>query len=368
MNPPLRVPGRHTPLETYRALLDQGSIREDSEQIRVVNELDRLWHALQSAPRPGLLDRLRRSSSPRVEGLYLWGGVGRGKTWLMDLFLATLKQHRATRAHFHRFMARVHEGLHRYGSERDPLNLIASEWAKDCDVLCFDEFFVSDIADAMILGGLLEALLNEGIVLVATSNVQPDDLYRDGLQRARFLPAIDRIKRHCQVLELGGNRDHRLRILERTGVFQAMADPDSRQRMEQRFERFSGGEDLGRRFKVNGRNFLARRRGLGVVWFDFTELCRKARGSIDYIEIARGFNTVLVSDVPRMDDSAVDAARRFIALVDEFYDRNVKLVLSAEDQPRNLYQGQRLQFEFQRTWSRLEEMQSHNYLARPHLP
>lgn len=368
MNPPLRLPGRRTPLEIYHSLREAGGIEDDPEQALVVAELDRLWHALQARGRPAWHRPWRRPASKPVQGIYLWGGVGRGKTWLMDLFLENLPAQRATRAHFHRFMARVHEALARHGSVRDPLALIAREWASGCDVLCFDEFFVSDIADAMLIGGLLKALLDEGIILVATSNVHPDELYRDGLQRARFLPAIDCIKQHCRVTEIAGDRDHRLRILEHTGVFQSSLEPDSDRLMEQRYDWFSGGKDLDRHFQVNGRDFEARRRGLGIVWFDFDELCRKARSAIDYIEIARGFNTVLFSAVPVLDDTSVDAVRRFIALVDEFYDRNVKLIISAAGPPQQLYTGQRLQFEFQRTWSRLTEMQSHDYLAKPHVP
>jgi cell division protein ZapE len=234
--------------------------------------------------------------------------------------------------------------------------------------LCFDEFFVSDIADAMLLGGLLTALFEENVVLVTTSNVHPDDLYRDGLQRARFLPAIESIKRHCRVVELDGERDHRLRLLESAGVYHRSDEPGSEGRMEQRFEQFSGGEDLDRDFLINGRKFRARRRGVDVVWLDFSELCEKPRSALDYIEIARDFNTVLISDLPQMGDPQSDVARRFITLVDELYDRNVKLIMSAATGPDLIYTGERLAFEFQRTRSRLGEMQSHDYLARPHLP
>jgi cell division protein ZapE len=331
-------------------------------------QLDQLWRALETTPQTGLLKRLGLRNHMPARGIYLWGGVGRGKTMLMDLLLASLSSPRKTRAHFHRFMARVHESLQRHASVRNPLREVAREWSRECDVLCFDEFFVTDIADAMLLGGLLEALLEEGVTLVATSNVHPDDLYKDGLQRARFLPAIECIKRHCQVLELGGSQDHRLRILERNGVFQPTLGPGSVAWMERAYERFSGGQDLSPSFKANRRSFRACRRGLGVVWFDFDELCRKPRSPLDYIELARGFNTVLISGIPQLDDGSADAVRRFISLVDEFYDRNVKLVVSAAAEPRQLYVGERLAFEFRRTHSRLVEMQGHEYLARPHVP
>jgi cell division protein ZapE len=265
-------------------------------------------------------------------------------------------------------MARVHDELKRHASARDPLKRIAGDWAGRADVLCFDEFFVSDIADAMLLGGLLTALFRENVVLVTTSNVHPDDLYHGGLQRARFLPTIDCIKQHCRVLELAGDRDHRLRILENAGVFQRSDAPGDDQRMEQRYERFYGGEDLDRRFQVNGRTFRARRRGLGVVWLDFHELCEKPRSALDYIEIARDFNTVLLSGLKGLDDTNANAARRFITLVDEFYDRNVKLIISSAAGIDEIYQGEKLSFEFERTRSRLIEMQGHEYLAKPHLP
>lgn len=365
---PKRGLGVRSPLEAYDTLHARGEIREDHRQRAVAEKLDQLWHALQSAPPTGLLRRLQRKTQPRTRGIYLWGSVGRGKTWLMDLFLETLAERRTTRVHFHRFMAKVHDDLAQHANARDPLKRVARTWAEQCDVLCFDEFFVSDIADAMLLGGLLTALFERGVVLVATSNVAPDELYRDGLQRARFLPAIECIKQHCEVVELGGNRDHRLRLLESAGVFESAAGPDADARMEHRFEQFSGADDMGKDFLINGRTFRARRRGLGVVWMDFDELCRKARSALDYIEIARDFNTVLVSGLKPMDDRHSDAARRFIALVDEFYDRNVKLIISSSTELDGIYAGERLAFEFQRTLSRLREMQSHDYLARPHLP
>lgn len=359
---------RRPPSRAYHALVERGEIREDPAQLRVLPEFDRLWRALERPSGPGLVGRLLGRAQPCPKGLYLWGDVGRGKTWLMDLFLELIDDRKTVRAHFHRFMARVHDSLRRLETERDPLPRIAREWACECDVLCFDEFYVADIADAMLLGRLLQALLDQGILLVATSNVHPDDLYRDGLQRARFVPAIACIKRHCRVLELAGEKDHRLRILEGAGVFHDASAADAEEALAGRFRRFSGGEDLSSRFQVNGRTLQARRRGLGTVWFDFAELCREARSPLDYIEIARDFNTLLLSDVPVLDDASADAVRRFISLVDELYDRNVKLVLSAAAPAAELYTGQRLEFEFRRTRSRLTEMQSHEYLSRPHVP
>ena len=365
---PSPASGQPSPLDAWNTLLEQGAIRPDADQEVIVAEFERLWHQLKQQSPERLLDRLRGRRQDRARGIYLWGSVGRGKTWLMDLFLESLQGLSTTRVHFHRFMARVHDDLVRFESARHPLKRIARSWAEDCDILCLDEFFVSDIADAMLLGGLLDALFEENVVLVATSNVHPDDLYRDGLQRARFLPAIERIKQNCQILKLKGSHDHRLRFLERAGVFHSGAAPENDTLMEQRFEGIAGGADQDPQFLINGRVVHARRRALGVLWVGFEELCEKPRSAIDYIEMARDFNTVLVSGLGPMGDTQADTARRFITLVDEFYDRNVKLIISASCPLDKIYTGERLAFEFQRTYSRLVEMQGHEYLARPHLP
>ncbi|NIP16880.1 MAG: cell division protein ZapE [Xanthomonadales bacterium] len=357
---------QHSPLKSYRALLATGDIQSDPEQAPAVEALDRLWHELKTGERRSWWRRSRRVGSAR--GLYLWGGVGRGKTWLTDLFFESLPVRRKQRIHFHRFMARVHDELKSTGRERDPLTAIAQSWADRCRVLCFDEFYVSDIADAMLLAGLLEELFRQGTVLVATSNVRPDDLYRDGLQRARFLPAIGLLKAHTRVLHLAGDTDHRLGILKRTGLYHHPLDEAADECMTEGFRSFSGGFDLDRDLEINGRPFRARNRGDGVIWFEFVELCEKPRSALDYIEIARSFNTVLLSAVPVLNDRNADATRRFINLVDELYDRNVKLLVSAAAPVESLYQGDRLAFEFKRTASRLTGMQGHEYLARPHLP
>jgi cell division protein ZapE len=265
-------------------------------------------------------------------------------------------------------MQRVHRSLREQGRARDPLSRIAAEWAQKCSVLCLDEFFVSDIADAMLLGGLLEGLFLNGVTLVTTSNIAPDGLYAGGLQRAKFLPAIELIKRHTRVAELSGKTDFRLRILEQSELFHYPLDESADRVMTESFDRMTADCELNHDLDINGRNFHARRRGDGVIWFDFKELCGKPRGSIDFIEIARAFNTVVLSNMPRLGQDDANAARRFVNLVDEFYDRNVNLLISAEVPIRELYSGQKLAFEFHRTVSRLIEMQSHEYLARPHLP
>lgn len=357
-----------SPLTHYQHLLGTGGFEADPEQRRSVQALDHLWHELQQQGQPTLLHRLRRNKPQFVRGLYLWGGVGRGKTWLMDLFYEQLPVRRKQRIHFHRFMHRIHGSLRSLGNVRDPLPQIAESWALDCKVLCLDEFFVSDIADAMLLAGLLKALFAQGVTLVTTSNIEPDGLYRGGLQRTKFLPAIELIKQHTKVLELGGDTDFRLRILEQSEIFHCPLDDSAEQLMTVSFDRMTAECELAHDLDFNGRSFHARRRGDGVIWFDFRELCDKPRGSADFIEIARAFNTVMLSNMPQLREEDANAARRFITLVDEFYDRNVKLLISAEKPIDELYTGRKLSFEFQRTASRLTEMQSHDYLARPHLP
>jgi cell division protein ZapE len=357
-----------SPLTHYQHLLGTGRFEPDPYQLQAVTALDRLWHELQRQRRPLLKHRLRRKRQHNIRGLYLWGSVGRGKTWLMDLFYEQLPVRRKQRIHFHRFMQRVHSGLSELGRVQDPLPRIAESWAQNCKVLCLDEFFVSDIADAMLLSGLLQELFARGVTLVTTSNIEPDGLYRNGLQRAKFLPAIDLIKQHTQVLELGGDTDFRLRILEQSEIFHHPLDDSAEKQMTVSFDRMTAECELAHDLDINGRNFHAQRRGDGVIWFDFRELCDKPRGSIDYIEIACAFNTVMVSNMPQLQEDDANAARRFIIMVDEFYDRNVKLLISAEKPIDELYTGKKLAFEFQRTASRLTEMQSHDYLARPHLP
>ena len=305
-----------------------------------------------------------------VRGLYLWGGVGRGKTFLVDEFFAALPFAEKRREHFHRFMQDVHARLRRHRNRRSPLNDVAQDIAAKARLLAIDEFAVGDVADAMILGALLDALFHRGVTLVATSNLPPRELYRGGLQRERFLPAIALLEKHCRVMELDAGVDYRLRQLERATLWHGPAAADAEARMAQEFDRLSDGS--GRRdvkVQVEGRAVRARRESEDVVWFDFRELCDGPRSAADYIEIARCYHTVFLSGVPVMGATDDDAARRFVTLVDELYDRGVKLAVSAaSDAPEGLYRGERLAFEFQRAASRLHEMQGHGYLAKPHRP
>ncbi|MEQ9012059.1 cell division protein ZapE [Algiphilus sp.] len=363
-----------SPRRRYEAALAAGHIEADAAQARAVDALDAIHQELIQAPRPnpggGLLRRKRSAATwPPVQGLYLWGGVGRGKTYLMDTFYAALPFEQKLRTHFHRFMLQVHAERRRFLDEQDPVALIAERIARETRVLCFDEFFVSDIADAMILGRLTEVLFREGVTLVTTSNVAPDDLYRDGLQRARFLPSIDRIKNHCQVMELASPTDFRLRTLQRVPLYLHPRDDSAMQTLSDEFTELAPAQSTGQvTLTINGRNVEALGAVDDVVWFSFAELCQTARSAADYIEIAREYHTVLLSHVPQMDGTLEDSARRFVHLVDEFYDRGVKLVIAADVALDALYVGKKLTFEFQRTGSRLFEMQSREYLAQPHQP
>ena len=305
-----------------------------------------------------------------LRGLYLWGGVGRGKTFLVDEFFAELPIREKRREHFHRFMQDVHAGLKRHRDLPSPLGHVAAGIAEQARLLCIDEFVVGDVADAMILATLLDALFARGVTFVATSNLPASELYRGGLQRARFLPAIALIERHCKVMELDGGVDYRLRQLEAAQLFLGSSLPDAESRLAVEFERLADGPgEKNVRVQVDGRAVRARREAEDLVWFDFRELCEGPRSTADYIEIARCYHTVFVSRVPVMDAASEDAARRFISMVDEFYDRGVKLILSASAPAlEQLYQGERLAFDYRRTTSRLHEMQGRRYLAKPHRP
>jgi cell division protein ZapE len=366
-----------TPLQRYEKDLQREEFVEDPAQRAVVEKLDALYHRLVAAEeavaRRTTLQRLwstwRGRQPEAIRGLYLWGGVGRGKTYLVDNFHECLPFKRKLRVHFHRFMQRVHAELTELEGESDPLESIADRLAAETRVICFDEFFVSDITDAMILGGLMEALFSRGVTLVATSNIVPDELYRDGLQRQRFLPAIELVKRHTEVVNVDSGIDYRLRALEQAELYHHPLDEEANISLLRSFERLA--PEPGRqwdRLLVNGRYFSSRWVADDVVWFEFSELCDSPRSQNDYIELARIYHAVLVGNVPRMGAESDDQARRFINLVDEFYDRNVKLILSAEVPIPELYGGGRLEFEFQRTVSRLQEMQSHEYLGRSHRP
>jgi cell division protein ZapE len=357
----------------YEAAIARLGYQRDASQLAAVERLDDLARRLRSAAtrgEDGLLARLLRvRRPPRSEttdrGLYLWGGVGRGKTFLMDLF----HEHAgvpARREHFHRFMKDVHGRLRTLRELEDPLTRVADGMAGEMRLLCLDELFVSDIADAMLLGKLFEALIERGVTLVFTSNVPPSGLYRDGLQRQRFLPAIALLERHCEVLNVDAGSDYRLRQLEKAPLYLDARLPETAASFAQRFDELAGATTGPGEIEIEGRRVACRARGDEAIWFRFEDLCEGPRSQSDYVEIARDFHTVFVEAVPVLDAGRDDAARRFIAVVDEFYDRGVKLVVSACAPLDALYTGERLAFEFERTRSRLAEMQTHEYLARPH--
>lgn len=357
--------------QAYADAVREGHVVDDPAQLQIVETLQSLQDQLH-ARRP-LLSRLRalwpgKSDDIHIRGLYIWGGVGRGKTFLMDLFFASLNEQQKRRVHFHRMMSDVHSRLRSLDNVTDPLDSVAADVAGETRVLCFDEFFVTDIGDAMILGRFLNGLLGRGVTLVATSNVRPDELYQDGLQRERFLPAIELLEKHVQVIELGGDTDHRLRLMQKSGTYLSPAGEEARGVLLGLFDEIAGSdiEEQGA-LNILGREIETVRCAQNAAWFDFADICGGPRSQEDYIEIARWYPTVIVSDIPLLTGEDEDAARRFIALVDEFYDRRVKLAVSAAAAVDSIYQGSRLQFEFQRTQSRLIEMQSPAYLHKPHI-
>jgi len=366
-----------TPLERYKQDLSRDDFSYDAAQEMAVNHLQRLYEDLTAPPvksQGSILQRLSgKLKKPQpVEplcGLYFWGGVGRGKTYLMDTFYDSLPFEQKMRTHFHRFMQRVHQELKALDGTPNPLVAIGKKYAAETKIICFDEFFVTDITDAMILGGLLQELFRNGVSLVATSNIVPDGLYKDGLQRARFLPAIDLLNKYTEVVNVDGGVDYRLRALQQAELYHCPLDDQADDSLRESFESLAPDlEELvvAEELEVNGRRIRTRRCCEDVAWFDFKELCEGPRSQNDYIELAKIFHAVLVSNVPQLGRGNDDAARRFINMVDEFYDSGVKLILSAEKPIHEIYSEGRLEFEIERTKSRLLEMQSHEYLAREH--
>lgn len=365
-----------TPWQRYQADLARPEFMHDKAQENAVRHLQRLYDdfcARDKDQAKGLKKFFQKlsgaSAKAAVKGLYFWGGVGRGKTYLVDTFFECLPTERKMRAHFHRFMHRVHQELKLFKGVSDPLEKVADKIAGETDIICFDEFFVSDITDAMLLGTLFDALFKRGIVLVATSNIVPDELYRNGLQRARFLPAIAHIKENCEVVNVDSGIDYRLRTLEQARLFHYPTDDAGRSQLREYFKQLATEpHEQTRELTIEGRAISVLAEAEGVLLIDFKALCDGPRSQADYMELARLYHSVLVSDVFQMSANQEDVARRFIAMVDEFYERGVKLIILAEVDMFSLYAGERLTFEFQRCLSRLQEMQSKEYLARPHKP
>ena len=368
----------HSPIEKYQYDLKKEGFQYDPAQENAVKCLQRLFDDLKNKPVPvsgfeKVLNRWKKIySKPEkltIKGLYFWGGVGRGKTYLVDTFYDCLPFDNKMRVHFHRFMHRVHEELKTLSGQSDPLKIIAERFANETCIICFDEFFVSDITDAMILGTLFEELFARNVILVATSNIVPDDLYRNGLQRARFIPAINAINANCDVVNVDSGIDYRLRTLKQAEIYHWPIDDGATENLIKYFDQLSS--EPGNKSKtiiINNRELQTVLEADGIVFFEFSTLCESARSQGDYMEISKLYHTVLMANVTQMNAEHDDTTRRFIALVDEFYERNVKLIISAEVELDNLYSGGRLDFEFKRCLSRLQEMQSHDYLSSEHLP
>jgi len=360
-------------VENYQQKIHSGILQVDSEQQQVVEQMQLMYEKIETFYRinstfqikqllPFSFDKVQQS----VQGIYLYGGVGRGKTFLLDLFFECLSLQNKLRLHFHRFMQVVHESIEDLGDIEAPLKQVAKRLAKKHNIICLDEMIVIDIADAMILSELFKYLIVYGVTLLFTSNTAPQDLYKNGLQRARFLPAIDLLSKNTMIIKIKGDDDYRLHALEKTVVYQLSSDTDTKEKMQRLFDIMAGvklhqdRDDL----IINYRSIPVKKWESGIVWFSFDMICNTHRDSSDYIRIATFFHTVMVSDIYHMDTEKDDVMRRFINMIDVFYDRHINLVVSAQIMPDKLYSGTRLQFEFSRTKSRLIEMQTKKYLSK----
>ncbi|XID74103.1 cell division protein ZapE [Alkanindiges sp. WGS2144] len=364
---PSHVADTRSPEQRYTDALASGAFMPDEEQGAAIQALNEVWQKLiqrfENSKKP--FRRLRPADAPH--GVYMWGGVGRGKTWLMDQFFDAIPFRRKMRMHFHHFMQRVHHELNSLTGQRNPLDTVADRIYADAVVICFDEFFVSNVTDAMILSDLFQKLFERGITLVATSNIAPDGLYRNGIHRDRFLPTIAMIKARCTVLNVDAGIDYRLRVLKQAHLYLSPLTHDSENWLAKRFAALTQHETYSEEpILVNERLVETRGHTEDTLWCDFAELCMKPRSPADYIELANTYNTILLGKVPALNDNIADATRRLIYLVDEFYDRRVKLIITAQQPILALYQGEKLAFEIERTRSRLLEMQSDDYLKQEH--
>ena len=357
-----------TPAARYQQKIASSAIQANSAQYKVVNALESLYtQIIAGSQHYSKIFALLGLSKP-IKGIYLWGGVGRGKTFLVDLLYDCLPPETALRIHFHRFMLRVHELLTKFQGQVDPLEDVADDFMR-YKVLIFDEFYVADITDAMLLGLLLQKLFAKGMVLVATSNTPPQLLYLNGLQRAKFLPAIAAIKKYCQVICLDSGIDFRMRILATMDIFHYPITPQTEQLLEQYFHKlapnlaFSAQHTL----MINDRAIPNKMYADSLVWFDFADLCEGPRSANDYIQIAKLYRTIFLSNVPVFSEHNQDSARRFIELIDELYDRKVKLIMSCACDVQDLFVGGINALAFERTQSRLIEMQSQEYMQLPYL-
>ncbi|MFN3234423.1 MAG: cell division protein ZapE [Gammaproteobacteria bacterium] len=353
-----------TPKQYYQRHLNAGDIEYDQQQWDVLERMEKVYHDLVQRDR-ALRTPVKRFfvSKKPVEGIYLWGSVGIGKTFIMDCFFNSLPFKRKLRMHFFAFMQHIHHDMQRLQGVKNPLKIIAKKLAKQTRVLCFDEFFVSDITDAMILSGLIKALFDEGLCLVATSNIDPDQLYKNGLQRQNFIPAIRLIKEHTSIIYLDSFKDYRAQHLKAAGVYYTPLDKAAEKNMEKAFALYRKTDVSDSPIELFGRKIQVIKRSDKVIWFDFKKICGVPRSSKDYLALSKQYDVVLISNIPIISERQHDLITSFINLVDIFYDAGVKLIISAEQPPNALYQKGRLSFEFARTHSRLLEMQSMTYFS-----
>lgn len=359
-----------TPLQRYEHALSTGNFSPDDVQAAAVAYLDDLYHKVLANERTanqGFFASLFKSKPIPPKGLYMWGGVGRGKTWLMDMFYDSIPIERKMRLHFHHFMQRVQKELVALQGQLNPLQKVADIIHQEAILICFDEFFVSNVSDAMILGDLFSLLFDKGITLVATSNIEPEGLYKNGIHRDRFLPAIAQVQKHTTVMNIDAGVDYRLRLLKQAKLYVSPLSDDTVTWLSDRFDALAANQHISTEpLMVGGRSLSVIKRTETILLVDFRALCMQPRSAADFIELANNFSTVLVDNVPALTDVMMDPTRRFIYLVDEFYDRNVKLLVRAEQSILTLYQGEKLAFEIERTRSRLLEMQSEEYLSERH--
>jgi len=369
-----------TPIESYQQDIALKKFTIDHAQEVAVNKTQQLFDKLVSIPTANtkktssIFDIFKSKKVETIKGLYFWGGVGRGKSYIIDQFYDCLPFNEKRRIHYNHFMQNIHSRLQILPKAPNPLIIVANEVAEKYRVLCIDEFHVDDITDAMIMGGFLSALFAKNVTLVTTSNIEPDKLYLNGLQRDRFLPAIELIKENTVVLNLDNGVDYRLAMLEKNGVFHLIENSDNGIKngdilLEDNLSKLANTNiNTNQTIRIKGREIKLRARSDNQVWFDFYEICQTPRSSADYLEIARDFETVIISSIPIMDDSKNDVVQRFIQLIDALYDHKVKFLATAFANPGQLYTGKRLAFEFKRTQSRLYEMKSEKYLSQAHIP
>jgi len=361
-------------LERYENQLNEGFLKHDEDQKLLVNRLQTINESIQSYLEQKSSSQIKKifsfkSDEPQkiTKGIYLWGDVGRGKTYLLDMFYENLSSDKKLRVHFHRFMQLIHESLEKLTDSKNSLSTVAKDLANQYIIICLDEIFVADITDAMLLGELFKNLINNGVVLLFTSNLPPNDLYKDGLQRARFLPAITLIENSCHIIELGGHKDYRLETLEHNRLYQLTTTANCNENLESLFKMMSGALQSQydkKKLQINHRQLPIKKYSPGLAWFDFDILCNTYRDSSDYIQLATYFTTIIISDVYIMNADQDDVARRFINMIDVMYDRHINIIISAQSIPEQLYIGTRLKNEFKRTISRLKEMQTIDYLTK----